>query len=89
MLGSVISNPNLSEGADRVADRVGGQLRGDKEYPFSGVTNDLAEFGGRCRKAMLGEWLGECGYPSCPDGPVRAMGLQPAPDTLLPILKCP
>ena len=26
--------PNLSEGADR----VGGQLRGDKEYPFSGVT---------------------------------------------------
>ena len=28
------SNPNLSEGADR----VGGQLRGDKECPFSGVT---------------------------------------------------
>ena len=27
--------PNLSEGADR----VGGQLRGDKECPFSGVTN--------------------------------------------------
>ena len=26
--------PNLSESADRVA----GQLRGDKEYPFSGVT---------------------------------------------------
>ena len=26
--------PNLSEGADRVA----GQLRGGKEYPFSGVT---------------------------------------------------
>ena len=26
--------PNLSKGADR----VGGQLRGDKEYPFSGVT---------------------------------------------------
>ena len=26
--------PNLSEGADR----VGGQLRGDKEGPFSGVT---------------------------------------------------
>ena len=43
--------PNLSEGADR----VGGQLRGDKECPFSGVT----KFGrvwrlGRCRKAMLG-----------------------------------
>ena len=26
--------PDLSEGADR----VGGQLRGDEEYPFSGVT---------------------------------------------------
>ena len=26
--------PNLSDGADRVA----GQLRGDQEYPFSGVT---------------------------------------------------
>ena len=26
--------PNLSEGADR----VGGQLRGDEECPFSGVT---------------------------------------------------
>ena len=26
---------NLSEGTDR----VGGQMRGDKEYPFSGVTN--------------------------------------------------
>ena len=26
--------PNLSEGADR----IGGQLRGDKECPFSGVT---------------------------------------------------
>ena len=34
--------PNLSEGADR----VGGQLRGDKKYPFSGVTN----------LAMLGVW---------------------------------
>ena len=28
---------NLSEGADR----VGGQLRGDKEYPFSGITAHL------------------------------------------------
>ena len=27
-------DPNLSEGADRVV----GQLSGDKEYPFSGVT---------------------------------------------------
>ena len=34
--------PNLSEGADR----VGGQLRGDKECPFSGVT----ESGGVWRK---------------------------------------
>ena len=34
--------PNLSEGADR----VGGQLRGDKECPFSGVTKS----GRVCRK---------------------------------------
>ena len=34
-LGRFNSLPNLSEGADR----VGGQLRGDKECPFSGVTN--------------------------------------------------
>ena len=32
---SLISHPNLSEGADRVA----GQLRGEKVCPFSGVTN--------------------------------------------------
>ena len=31
---SHISTPNLSEGADRVA----GQLHGDKECPFSGTT---------------------------------------------------
>ena len=31
----------------------GGQLRGDKECPFSGV---ILQFGGRCRKAMLGVW---------------------------------
>ena len=31
---SLISTQNLSEDADR----VGGQLRGDKECPFSGVT---------------------------------------------------
>ena len=31
---SVIKYPNLSKGADR----VGGQLRGDKEWLFSGVT---------------------------------------------------
>ena len=39
--------PNFSEGADR----VGGQLHGDKEYPFSGVTKFLEEGAG---KAMLG-----------------------------------
>ena len=32
---TLLSVPKLSEGADR----VGGQLRGDKECPFSGVTN--------------------------------------------------
>ena len=31
---SHISTRTFSEGADRIA----GQLRGDKEYPFSGVT---------------------------------------------------
>ena len=30
--------PNFSEGADR----VGGQPRGDKECPFSGVTNSVS-----------------------------------------------
>ena len=43
--------PNLSEGADRVA----GQLRGDKEYPFGGVTKlwqNLEEGAGT--EAMLG-----------------------------------
>ena len=54
--------PNLSEGADR----VGGQLRGDKECHFSGVTKSGriwrkvpesdARSVVRCRKAML-----ECG----------------------------
>ena len=34
MLPQSYQYPNLSEGADRVA----GQLLGDKEYPFSGVT---------------------------------------------------
>ena len=43
--------PNLSEEG---ADRVAGQLRGDKECPFSGVTKLVAEFGGRCRKGVLG-----------------------------------
>ena len=42
-------HPNLSEGADR----VGGQLRGDKECPFSGVTKS-GRVWGRCQKAMLG-----------------------------------
>ena len=39
---------NLSEGADR----VGGQLRRDR-MPLQ---PNLAEFGGRCRKSMLGLW---------------------------------
>ena len=43
--------PNLSVGADS----TGGQVCGDKECPFSGVTV-LAEFEGRCQKAMLGVW---------------------------------
>ena len=34
MLPQSYQHRNLSEGADR----IGGQLRGDKEYPFSGVT---------------------------------------------------
>ena len=42
---------NLSEGADR----VGGQPHEDKEYPSVTQLN-LAEFGGRCRKGMLGVW---------------------------------
>ena len=37
------SSTNLSEGADR----VGGQLRGDKECPFSGVTKS-----GRARRKV-------------------------------------
>ena len=54
--------PNLSEGADR----VGGQLRGDKECPFSGVTKSGrvwrrvpesdARRGGRCRKRRCSEY---------------------------------
>ena len=34
---SPVSTPNLSEGADR----VGGQLRGDKECPSNGVRNQF------------------------------------------------
>ena len=43
------------EGADCVGGQlcVSGQLCGGKEA-FSDVTN-LAEFGGRCRKAMIGD----------------------------------
>ena len=44
--------PNLSGGADR----VGGQLRGDKECPFSGVTKS-----GRVWSQVLGVWF--CGPP--------------------------
>ena len=44
--------PNLSEGADH----VGGQLHGDKECPFSGVTKSgsLEKGGGkRCSECAL------------------------------------
>ena len=44
--------PNLSEGADR----VDGQLLGDKEYPFSGITKSRRVWRKPCRKAMLGVW---------------------------------
>ena len=37
-------------------DRVGGQPRGDKECPFSGVTKS-GRVWGRCRKAVLGVWV--------------------------------
>ena len=39
---SLISTPNLSEGADS----VGGQLRGDKECPISGVTKPILSLAG-------------------------------------------
>ena len=44
--------PNLSEGADR----VGGQLRGDKEYPFSDVTKS-----GRVWRKCAGKRCSVCG----------------------------
>ena len=44
---------NLSEGADRVA----GQLRGDKEYPFSGVTKS-----GRVLEEGAGKRCSECEF---------------------------
>ena len=47
-----ISNPNLSEGADR----VGGQLRGDKECPFSSETKS-----GRVSEEGSGKRCSECG----------------------------
>ena len=43
---------NLSEGVDR----VGGQLRGDRVPLQWRLQPNLAEFGGRCRKSMLGLW---------------------------------
>ena len=51
--------PNLSEGADR----VGGQLRGDKEYPFSGVTKSSSLEEG------AGKRCSECDYSSVPHSP--------------------
>ena len=49
--------PNLSEGA--AADRVGGQVRGDKECPFSDVTKSGRVWSGKVPKTMLGV----CGEP--------------------------
>ena len=46
--------PNLSEGADR----VGGQLRGDKECPFSGVTKS-----GRVWRKVLESGVRSVGEP--------------------------
>ena len=53
--------PNLSEGADR----VGGQMRGDKECPFSGLTKS-GRVWRKVRKAVLRVWLGvlPAGRPS-------------------------
>ena len=45
--------PNLSEGADR----VGGQLRGDKEYPFSGVTKSGVTKSATLRESLSGTFL--------------------------------
>ena len=73
--------PNLSEGADR----VDGQLRGDKECPFSGVTKSGrvwrkvlesdARSVVRCRKAMLEVWL----------APTSGTFLQILPDLVTPL----
>ena len=52
MLSQSYQYANLSEGADR----VGGQLRGDKECPFSGVTKS-GRVWSKARKAMLGVWV--------------------------------
>ena len=55
--------PNLSEGADC----VGGQLRGDKEYPFSGVTKS-----GRLLEESAGKRCSECGVGAeAPEGSER------------------
>ena len=56
--------PNLSKGADR----AGGQLRGDKECPFSGVTKSgrvwrkVPESGARSVTPSL--WLGQGNHPA-------------------------
>ena len=55
---TVLSVPNLWVGGwgGGGADRVGGQLRGDKECPFSGVTKFWTEEGAgkRCSECGLG-----------------------------------
>ena len=57
---------NLSEGADR----VGGQLRGDNEYPFSGVTKS-----GRVWRKVPEKRCSECDqYPNLSEGADRVGG---------------
>ena len=46
---SLISTPNLSEGANS----VGGQLRGDKECPYSGVTKPILSMAGAAYKHVF------------------------------------
>ena len=53
----VVPRPNLSERADR----VGGQLRGDKECPISGVT----KFGSLEKRVPESDARSVCRYVCC------------------------
>ena len=59
--------------------RVGGQLHSNKECPFNGITDQIWQFGGRCRRAMLGVWAltQDCGSGLAPKHPRQ-------PETHLP-----